>query len=515
VGKSWITSAYVLWRLYEDPQRNILVVSASKERADNFTTFCLQLIHEVPFLNHLKPRPEQRQSKVSFDVAAAEADQNPSVKSMGITGQLAGSRADEIIPDDIEVPNNSDTPMQREKLAERSKEFEAILKPGGRITYLGTPQNEASLYNQLTERGYTVRIWPVLYPTDAEQREYGPLLDPTVSATVTANPQLVGHSVEPTRFPADEVEKRRISYGRAGFALQFMLNTRLSDEDRYPLKLRDLIVTPLDATHAAEKYIWSALPEQEWKDLSYDPIGHDRLFRPVVLRDSRYMPYSGVVMAIDPSGRGKDETGYAVLAILHSQLFLLDAGGFQDGYSPDTLNAIARLAQRWGVKRIIYEANYGDGMFGSLLRPVLGNVYPCTVEEVKHSVQKEKRICDTLEPVVQSHRLIVNADLIEKDYNSTSHLAADSAFHYRLFYQFTRITRERGALVRDDRLDAVAIAVAFYTQHLALDVDKAVKRAKDAALDKELKRFVKHALGHKSPDAGRMWANRMVHTVRR
>ena len=37
VGKSWITSAYVVWLLYMNPQLNILVVSASKSRSDDFT----------------------------------------------------------------------------------------------------------------------------------------------------------------------------------------------------------------------------------------------------------------------------------------------------------------------------------------------------------------------------------------------------------------------------------------------------------------------------------------------
>ena len=35
VGKSWITSAYVVWLLYMNPQLNILVVSASKTRSDD------------------------------------------------------------------------------------------------------------------------------------------------------------------------------------------------------------------------------------------------------------------------------------------------------------------------------------------------------------------------------------------------------------------------------------------------------------------------------------------------
>ena len=34
VGKSWISAAFVLWILFNDPDRKILVISASKERAD-------------------------------------------------------------------------------------------------------------------------------------------------------------------------------------------------------------------------------------------------------------------------------------------------------------------------------------------------------------------------------------------------------------------------------------------------------------------------------------------------
>jgi len=41
------------------------------------------------------------------------------------------------------------------------------------------------------------------------------------------------------------------------------------------------------------------------------------------------------------------------------------------------------------------------------------------VEETKYNVQKERRICDTLEAVIQSHRLVVNAALIQKDFDST------------------------------------------------------------------------------------------------
>lgn len=180
VGKSWITTAYAVWKLYRDPDIKIMVVSASKAAADNFSVFALQLIKGMPELRHLIPRSDQREAKVSFDVGPARESKDPSLRSLGITSQLTGSRADLIIADDIEVTNNSQTQAMREKLAEQVKEFDAILKPGGEITFLGTPQCEQSIYNVLPQRGYDIRIWPARYPDEAQLAAYGDRLAPLI-----------------------------------------------------------------------------------------------------------------------------------------------------------------------------------------------------------------------------------------------------------------------------------------------------------------------------------------------
>lgn len=104
VGKSWITGAFVLWTLFNDPERKIMIISASKERADNMSIFLQKLIIETPWLSYLQPKSdESRWSRISFDVNCTP-HQAPSVKSVGITGQLTGSRADLIVLDDVEVP---------------------------------------------------------------------------------------------------------------------------------------------------------------------------------------------------------------------------------------------------------------------------------------------------------------------------------------------------------------------------------------------------------------------------
>lgn len=518
VGKSWITSAFVLWRLYCNPQDKVLVVSASKNRADDFSTFTLRIINEMEVLQHLIPGEDQRNSKISFDVGPADAAHAPSVKSVGITGQLSGSRADFIAADDVEVPNNSATQMMQDKLSEAVKEFDAIIKPeedspNRQIVYLGTPQTEQTIYAKLEERGYTVRIWPARFPSPKQCEAYGERLAPNIRARVEADPHLVGHPTDPARFTDVDLVEREASYGRSGFALQFMLDTRLSDANRYPLKLRDLIVHSLDISTGPVKLAWGAGGELVVEDLPTVGFTGDRYHRAAwVAKDERngqdeYAPYTGSVMFIDPAGRGKDETAYAVIKILHGTLFLVASGGFLDGYTPETLQALAHVAKTHGVNLVQVEPNFGDGMFTALIKPVFRDIYPVTIEETpRHSVQKEKRIIDTLEPVLNQHRLVVSHEVIQKDWESTQHLPHDVAIRYQLFYQLTRITRDKGALSHDDRLDALAMGVAYWVEQMATSTDQAVSVHRAELLQKELDRFMEHVIGGKPQQQG--WLNR-------
>jgi len=499
VGKSWITSAYVCHQLLLNPQVNILVVSASKTRADDFSTFTLRLINEMPLLQHLIPSESQRQSKISFDVKPARASHQPSVKSLGITGQLAGSRADLIVADDVEVPNNSQTQGMREKLSESVKEFESIIKPKGRILFLGTPQTEQSLYNLLPERGYRLRIWTAKYPTDKQLKNLSINLSPKILKEIQNDKSLENKSTDPKRFTDEDLMEREASYGRTGFAMQFMLDTKLSDLDKYPLKLSDLVVMNLNPDKAPEKVIWATSPELKINDIPCVGLNGDAFYRPMAIQGD-WADYTGSVMAIDPSGRGKDETAYAVVKMLHGQLFVTKAGGLSGGYDDQTLQKLCDIAKEEKVNLVLIESNFGDGMFTKMITPFFMRTHKVTIEEIRHSQQKEKRIVDTLEPVLNQHRLIINQDVIDRDYASTQHLPPESALRYQLFYQMSRITRERGSLAHDDRLDVLSMAVGYWVEQMSKDVDMAMQDRKTHLMRQELDRFMQNAVGRKPQD---------------
>ena len=491
VGKSFITSAYVLWELLRNPQIKILVVSASKSRSDAFTTFTMRLIQEMPVLAHLKPREEQRNSRIEFDVGPATADQSPSVKSVGITGQLTGTRADIIIADDVEVLNNAATADMREKLLERTKEFSAIIKPldEARIIYLGTPQTEDSIYKKLPET-FQTRIWPALMPSEKEREKYGDDLAPYILKLTKSE----GTSTDPHRFSDLDLASRQAEYGKAGFALQFMLNTSLSDTERFPLKVRDLIIMDTQVDRAPMKVEWMPDLKREMKQLPCLALAGDRFYAHAS-HSEMFNEYTGTVMSIDPSGRGKDETGYAVVKMLNGFLYVRRAGGLPGGYDNQTLQALAMIAKEEKVNSIIIEANFGDGMYTSLLTPVISRIHPCSLEEVKHSVQKERRIIDTLEPVMNRHKLVFERQVIEDDYRTAQAYDGDNKFTKSLVYQLSRISYDRGALKHDDRLDALSIAVNYWVENMAQDADRGISRERQDALDLELEKFIDSAMG--------------------
>jgi hypothetical protein len=488
-GKSWICSAFAVHQLLLDPSKNILVVSASKTRSDDFSTFTLRLIHQIPLLQHLVPTDKQRFSKISFDVGPAPASHAPSVKSLGITSQLTGSRADLIIADDIEVPNNSATQTMRDKLGEQVKEFDAILKPldSSKVLFLGTPQCEDSIYNKLRERAYSVRVWPARYVTpQTNQKSYDGHVSPLC---VDSDGTKENRSTEPTRFSDIDLEERQVSYGRSGFNMQFMLDTRLSDTDRHPLKLSELLVMDVDPKLAPESLVWAQNPDLVW-DGTVPNVGFtgDRYYRPFKTIGDM-IPYTGSVMSIDPAGRGKDETGYAIVKMLNGNLFVPDAGGLQGGYSDEVLKTLAIKAKQHEVNAIVVESNFGDGMFVEIFKPILTKIHPCTIEEVRHSIQKERRIIDTLEPVMNARRLVIDPKVIRNDFESAQSYSSESQLKYQLMYQMSRITKDRGAITHDDRLDALSIAVNYWVEQMAQDADLRIQDRKKEQINNELIKF--------------------------
>ena len=476
VGKSWITGAFVLWTLFNNPEKKIMIISASKERADNMSIFLQKLIIETPWLVHLRPKSDDsRWSRISFDVACSP-HQAPSVKSVGITGQLTGSRADLMILDDIEVPGNSMTEFMREKLLQLCTEAESILTPknDSRIMFLGTPQTTFTVYRKLAERSYKPFVWPARYPRKVSQ--YEGLLAPQLVEDIDQGAKK--WEVTDDRFDNEDLIEREASMGRSNFMLQFMLDTSLSDAEKFPLKCSDLIVTSVNPSTAPESVVWCSDPQNVIKDLPIVGLPGDYFYSPMQLQGT-WDPYQETICSVDPSGRGSDETAAAYISQRNGFLYLHDMRAYRDGYSDNTLLDILKGCKKYGVSKLLIETNFGDGIVSELFRKHLQQTKQAIdIEEVRANVRKEDRIIDSLEPILNQHRLVIDRSVIEWDFKSNPQAAPEERLVYMLFYQMSRMCREKGAIRHDDRIDALAQGVQYYTDALGISALEAIKNRK-------------------------------------
>lgn len=492
IGKSWITAAFVLWCLLRDPQERIMVVSASEYKALEFCTFTKACITTLPLLNWLLARSHQRDSTLAFDVGPSGPHQAPSVRAVGITGQMTGGRASKVVFDDIEVPNNSLTEGKRDILTARAKEMGgAILMPKiGESIGLGTPQSIQTIYNGFEERGYDIRIWTARYPTPDQEANYEGRLAPGILRRIAADSTLVGRPVDPDRFDEEDLCEREAEYGRSGFSLQFMLDTTLSDATRFPLKYRDLIVTDVDPEVGPDRLVWGSGPQQELKDVPNVGMTGDRFYGPMNVPEN-FLPYEGSVMVIDPSGRGRDETSYVVTKSLHGKVYVTRWGGLSGGYDAETLKTLVLIAKEQKVNLVKIESNFGDGMFTSLIQPVFVTMYPVTIEDYSVHTQKELRIIDKLEPALNAHRVVMDRKLVVEQNVDLPIDAGDRQRYYNGFYQLAFITKDRGSLKQDDRIDILAEGVGHWVESVKRNEEKAAERSSEKALDRELQKFAK------------------------
>ena len=468
-GKSTLSAMYLLWKLYHNPEEKCLIISASMSRSEAMTAWLLQTISRVPWLKHMQPDSHDgRYSKINFDVGTCKhIEQSPSVRAAGITGMITGSRASTILVDDCETPQTCLTQVQREKLRNSLNELEAILKPGPEpeIVYLGTPHSSTdSIYFALQrDLNYEMRMWPARVPHDVTPYKgaLAPLIDRRVG---NSN----GRPTD-TRFSDDELMQRELSMSPMQWRLQFMLDATLSDIEKYPLRCGDLMVTTIDqyvpevVTYEKNKYL--QLDDLPCVGMAHDPV----FYRPQQVDGTIASDLVPTVMALDPSGGGADEFAWAIVKAHAGNYYLVESGGALGGVGDPLWTKIASLAKKHHVNEILVETNFGGlEIYSQLLKPYLVKAEAqCRIEPIRSNQRKELRIIDTLAPVMQTHRMIVDRRVVEADAELLKRAVEEKDSSYSVFYQLTRLTHDRGSLIHDDRLDAWAMCIQWLQEQAA------------------------------------------------
>lgn len=501
-AKTTISAAFAVWSLIHDPTHRVLIVSAGGKQASEISTLIIRIILTMPELECMRPDTNNgdRSSVEHFDVhyTLKGVDKSPSVACVGIGSNLQGKRADLLIADDVESTKNATTALQRAQLLHLTLDFTSICS-SGRIIWLGTPQSSESIYNTLPGRGVAIRIWPGRYPTPEQLQNYGDHLAPYLQRKLNADPALAfgggmlgdqGQPIDPVLLDERKLQAKELDQGTSYFQLQHMLNTRLVDALRFPLKPEQCMV--MVCQERMPLAVVRGFGPSTLRDMHIHGAGF-RLQTPHDL-SKETAGLQGIVAYIDPAGGGMnaDETAYAVVGFLNGNLFVLDVGGMPGGYALDTMQALATRIAKWKPQRVIIEKNMGFGAFREVFVPILHKEYQCAIDDDYVTGQKELRIIATLEPVINAGRLVFNESALEQDREDCSRYAAKDRLSYSILQQMAKITKERNALIHDDRLDALEGAVRYWQKLLAQDQNRAVQMQQK----REHEAMVKDPLNH-------------------
>lgn len=507
-AKTTIAAAYAVFDLIHDPTGKVLIVSAGGTQANEISTLIVRIINTMPELECMRPddRAGDRTSVEHFDVhhSLKGVDKSPSVACVGIGSNMQGKRATLLIADDVESAKNATTALQRAQLLQLTLDFTSISTH--RIIWLGTPQSTDSVYNTLPGRGVELRIWPGRYPTPDQLAHYGEHLAPLIRNRLQRNPALgfgggalkdQGQPIDPLLLGEEKLQAKELDQGTSYFQLQHMLNTRLVDAMRFPLKI-DRLVSMLCSRDRMPLEILRGLVSATLRDFRVHGFGFK--MQTPVHASPETSALAGVVAYVDPAGGGlnADETAYAVTGFLNGNIILLDIGGLPGGYEEEKLRLLAQRLKRWKPNSIKVEKNMGFGAFKAVFLPIWRReaadlATSCGLEDDYVTGQKEARIIATLEPVINGGRLIVHEDVVEADTRDCERYPAAVRLQYSLFHQLAKITRDRGSLIHDDRLDALEGAVRHWQEQLALDQKKRVEAQRRTEHAKQ----IADPLGHK------------------
>lgn len=502
-GKTLIIGSLIDWLLYRDGNDTILVQSATQNHAKKIVGYARKMIEMCPLLQGLKPpfgNTWHKWGALEFDVfTRTQPEKDPSVAAYGIGSQVTGSHTRWIIGDDIEVPENSLTVEARDRLFERASEWNDIVSPKGGlggIVNVGTFQSIDSVHLKITDK---LKYRPLRIP--AEYPDPGPAPDPGKRGGLWAlAPWLLedlmqgraeaGDPTFPERKPGPVLSEMKGNPRR--YALQQLLDPDQATGDDYPLKMRNLIVFDAEVDKAPVEIVWSSLNAIDY--LENPGLPGDRLYHPHAVA-KEYKPYQDSVMWVDPAGRGADEVGFAVCKLLEGVIWCPFAGGLEGGYEDAVLEKLAGIAHTYRVKRILVEPDWGDGMYTVSLRRTVQQTLGLKigVEDAPKAARrggKEQWICDVLEPVLGSHRLVISEAV-----------ARDTV----LLAQLTHITRERGCLRHDDRVEALAGAVSVFTDNMHLDLGKLKQQRRLEDMQAELQEWERDINRGKAKPAQRSW----------
>lgn len=424
-GKSTILAVYNAWRFYQNPSYRILHQSETDGTAYKTSRDTQHILKNHPLTKQLL---ELTGSIDQWWVRGATDNRNASLYARGILSNVTSARADDCQNDDVEVPNNTQTPEAREKMRERLDEQTHILVPGGRKLFIGTPHTFDSLYERLAEKGadcLTIRMFEKEFRinTSSKKRyqlsfkpeyifygigQHSKLLiegrDYQLKGTtlIFNEPPLVlidcyAGLAWPERFTIEELEKRRKETETVNkWDSQYQLHAKPISETRLDSdKLKSYSHIPQIRRANDSVTLWlgdtQIVSAIAYWDCSLGKVKSDVSAFSLVLTDAQGHLYWQLAKAM-----------VGDLAEFDSK------GNIIDGQAKQ----VHELVVQYHIPCVVVETNGAGGFVPPILRKALQGT-GCAVREQHVSSNKQKRILDGLEPPLLSGFLWAHDEVLK------------------------------------------------------------------------------------------------------
>jgi len=350
-AKSSTGQEYLLWRIAQNPNIRIIIISSTYELAQGLA-FSLKLHLETKFPWLVKGAAKWGEK--GMFVSRSEISKDPTIRVASMEGVEPGPRADLLWGDDVVGENNSASELQRQKIHTIfNKVLMPMLEPNGQAFLTGTPYHFGDLYAKLEKED----SWQV-YRYTAIQRD--------------------GSALWRERFPilcsrSEHSGNCCLTFIRQHLGTPIFNNQYLCDPSGLVGRLLKL----------------------EWLNPYYDATPHDM----------------EIVQGVDLAVSEKETADYtAIVTVGYSpslqKIFLLNIWRKQVSF-PEQIKAIKEQAATYQPKAIVIETNVYQKVLAIQLQtttflPIMGKV------TVKDKVQ---RIIGNLSPHFESKRLVVRRDM--------------------------------------------------------------------------------------------------------
>lgn len=468
-AKTTIINLYLVWELWNDPKKQQAIWGQNQNFAADSVGQMLGWVQNFPILHKIAPLRTQQQSTFGFDTPAKPPHvRGASVNALSIGGGITGSRADTLVIDDPETTQNGYTQQRRENLDRAMSEATMVIKEGtGRIIVPGTPHFDRSLYTRLKAKGYRIFIFPMTVPpkevADACWEHYPKQIRDLILRLPEGTPL--------DRFSQEEVNMR-MAEGRVTYERQCLLNLYRSSGTDRPLDITRIILydantrgLPVSLEHAREpNYVAEEMSAYSCADLG------EKFYRPFKVAES-IQPYEDKIVYVDPSGQGKDELVYVSGGASSGYLVIFKVEGLRGGVTRENLETIIDHAISIGATKICWESNLNTGaewcraVMDEKYAPRFGRENLPLVVPIHQQANKEQRIIGTLDPIINSGRMIVTPEAIMSDYLSAQDKGLDSFQDFTLTAQISNFS-PRDKLPFDDRIDGLAGLAAQLASYL-------------------------------------------------